>query len=133
MDISQFARQHRVRYQLEREVPPARAAGTPAPTFDVRVFASHEGDPLPAPGCPRCLELLGELRSFVERTVAEAGVSADFEISPEPDRLYEAREGGVHDEVTVDVRLLPAATSRPPEEVLRTLADRLDASGATRR
>jgi hypothetical protein len=132
MEESRFAREHRVRYEIEREVSPTRPAGTRAPMFDVRVFASHERDPLPAPACQGCLELLGELRSFVERTVAGAGLSAGVEISPEAGRLYESKEEGVHDEVTVDVRLVSAA-SPTPEETLRALTDRLDAAGVTRR
>ena len=65
--------------------------------------------------------------------MADARLTGSAQVATEPDRLYQSTEGGVHDEVAVDVRLAAAPGSSEREAAMRAFTDRLDATSATRR
>jgi hypothetical protein len=133
-ELGLFAREHHVHYELETE---ARAtAGPGGATFDVRLFASHGEDKLEAPGCPRCLELGRELRSFAERALVHGDAVAWTEIIQTPAVLYASTEPRGPDEVSVTVRVLGEAAPHEEGERgagadphLREIQERLRAIG----
>src|SRR5512138_4026534 len=82
-EFSDFVRRHHVHYEVEpEEATGGRDGGRELVGVRLRLLATHEGGALGAPGCPACVELLGELRAFADRIVAEAGVGDRAEAIP---------------------------------------------------
>jgi hypothetical protein len=135
--LQQFAREHHVHYELE----PEEVVGGEQRELvgvQVRLFAAPREDPeLGTPGCPRCTELLGELRSFAERLVGSGDMARRTEIVVPPPVLYQSTEVPDADEVALTVRVhCNAPDEREPgagtERCLGELQQRLHALGIPR-
>ena len=134
--LRDFAREHHVHYEVE----PERLTG-PGPHglvgVRLRLLATHEGSRLEVPGCPACVELLGELRSFADRVAAEAGVADRVETIPATRKLYQVAGERNADEValTLRVRCDRPEHRRPgaaEDHCLAALRDRLAEAGVPR-
>ncbi len=134
--LHEFARKHHVHYEVERE----ETGGAPQPELvgvRLRLLATHERAKLEAPGCPPCVELLGELRSFADRVVAAAGIADRAETIPAPRKVYQSAEERNADEVALTIRVrCEAPEHRRPgggeDRCLGELTDRLAEVGASR-
>lgn len=133
--LEQFVRDHHVHYDVEtREASAAGSAHVVG--FDLRLLATHGESKLEAPACPRCVELLRELRSFAERLASDAGTSSWAEIIPEPAVLYQSSEVRGADEVALTLRVLRDADARgaPLDDPrLAAIRQRLESLGVPRR
>jgi len=134
--LKRFAREHHVHYEVEPATvdggQPPRLAG-----FELHVFAGHDGAKLEVPGCPRCVELTRELRSFVEQIVSSGDLGERAAIVPEPPAVYQSTEERDADEVrvTVRVRCDPAGERRTraaDDACMAELRERLAAAGVPR-
>jgi hypothetical protein len=111
--------------------------------YEVRLFATHEQSRLPAPGCPRCLELVSELRSFAERLApaghASPGHAASWTgIAPVAPALYQSGEVPGADEVSLTMHVLCDSPEHRRADTgahrcLEEIRERLGAVGVPRR
>jgi len=136
-DLGRFAREHHVHYEVEPEEV-ADGERREVVGFGIRLFATHGESKLEAPACPRCVELLSELRSFAERLVASGDVAGHAEIVPQTPALYESTEVPDADEVALTVRVhCGAPDHREPDSgedrCLGEVRRRLEAAGVPRR
>ncbi len=104
----------------------------------IRLLATHARGALGAPGCPECLQLLGDLQSFADRVVAEAGVAERSETIPAPRKLYQSSEERNADEVALTLRVhCVAPEHRQPgageDRCLAGVRERLRELGAEQR
>lgn len=134
--LGQFARERHVHYDVEREVIEGEQREVVG--FRVRLFAAHGKSGPGTPMCPKCIELLRELQSFVERLVRTSEVASRTEIVPATPTLYESAEDRTEDEValTVHVRCQSPEHRQPgagEDLCLRDVRERLDAVGVPRR
>lgn len=137
--LARFAREHHVHYDVE---PDTVDAGEQHEVvgFEVRLFAVHGEEKLEAPACPRCAELLKELRSFADRVVSP-GAAEWTEIVAETPALYQSHEvpGADEVELTVRVQCDPAHRRPSPQEAasddphFEEIRRRLEAVGVPRR
>src|SRR5512133_3559750 len=99
-----FVREHHLHYEIEPEEvsegPQRELVGV-----RLRLLATHERARLDAPGCPTCVDLLGELSSFADRVVGEAGVAERAETIPATRKLYQSAEDRNADEVALTIRV----------------------------
>jgi hypothetical protein len=102
--LRDFARAHHVHYEVEPEEVTG-GARRELVGVRLRLLATHERSALGVPGCPACVELLGELRSFADRIVAEAGVADRAETIPAPRKLYQSAAERSSDEVALTIRV----------------------------
>ncbi|BDG05207.1 hypothetical protein [Anaeromyxobacter oryzae] len=135
--LGRFAREHHVHYEVEPEEVVERDRREVV-GFEVRLFATHGESKLEAPACPRCVELLRELRSFAEQLVASGDAASRAEIVPRPSALYQSTEVPGADEVAVAVRVRCDAAEHRREGVaedpcLGGLRSRLDSLHVPRR
>ncbi len=136
-DVRDFVRRHHVHYEEEVEEaidgPRHERVGV-----RLRLLATHERGTLEVPGCPACVELLGELRAFAEAIVADAGVADRAEAIPATRKLYQSAEERNADEVALTLRVrCDAPEDRQPgvageERCVRAVRDRLAKAGVQR-
>ena len=108
-ELARFAREHHVHYDVE---PDTAGRQREVVGYEVRLFAVHAEPKLEAPACPRCVELLRELRSFAERLVSP-GAAEWTEFVPEAaPALYESKEVSGGDEVALTFRVHGAPPGR---------------------
>jgi hypothetical protein len=88
-ELGRFARDHHVHYEVEPEA--AADQGDEVVGFQVRLFATHGEQRVEPPACPRCVELLRDLRSFAEQVIA-AGAAGRAEIAPSVPATYQSTE-----------------------------------------
>jgi hypothetical protein len=106
VDLREFVRRHHVHYEVEpEEATGGGDGGRELVGVRLRLLATHEGGTLGAPGCPACVELLGDLRAFADRVVADAGVTDRAELVPATRKLYQSAEERNADEVAVTLRV----------------------------
>jgi hypothetical protein len=135
--LQRFAREHHVHYEVQpEEVAVGQAREVVG--VEVRLFATHGESKLEAPGCPRCTELLGELRSFAERIVGSSEAASRTEIVPRAPALYQSTEVPGADEVALTLRVHCDSPDhrRPPageDRCLGELRQRLQEIGVPRR
>jgi hypothetical protein len=103
----------------------------------LRLLATHDREKLATPGCPACVELLGELRGFADRIATDAGVADRAETIPAARKLYESPGERGADEVAVTLRIrCETPEQRDPargeERTLAPVRDRLSALGVGR-
>jgi hypothetical protein len=134
--LARFAREHHVHYEVEPET--VAAGERPGLVgFEVRLFATHAQPRLEAPTCPRCVELLGELRTFADGLVRLADAADRTEIASDATpALYESTEVPGADEIALMVRVRgdPQASGAAAEErCLGPIRERLHELGVPRR
>jgi hypothetical protein len=130
-----FVRAHHVHYEVQ---PEEVGEGSRRELVGVRLrlLAAHERGKLEAPGCPACVELLRDMRSFADRLAAEAGLGDRAEVIPASRKLYQSAEDRDVDEVAVTLRIrCDAPEDRRPgagqERCLAGLQQRLAELGAS--
>lgn len=132
--LGRFAREYHVHYEVEPE-----QAGEPRASevvgFAVRLFATHGEQKVETPTCPRCLELVKELREFAEGVLASGDAAGRAEIAPATPAVYQSTEVPGADEVAVAVRVhCHAPEHRGAEDrCIGDLRQRLEALGVPRR
>jgi hypothetical protein len=136
-ELGGFVREHHVHYEVE---PAAVTDGERREVvgYEVRLFATHSQSRLPAPGCPRCLELVSELRSFAERLVSPGHAVSWTGIAPVTPALYQSGEVPSADEVSLTMHVLcdsPEHRGAGTGErlCLEEIRERLGAVGVPRR
>jgi hypothetical protein len=134
--LRDFVRAHHVHYEEEPEEVAERRRREVV-GVRLRLLATHERKSLGAPGCPACVELLGELRALADRVVADAGVADRAETIPATRKLYESDEDRSADEVALTVRVrCDAPEHRRPgaggDRCVAAVRDRLAALGVAR-
>ncbi len=137
-EMRQFARDHHVHYEVEPEEIHDRGGRRDVVAYRVKLFATHGESRLEAPGCPRCVELSRELRSFAERLVGSADAAGRTEILPPPAALYQSMEVPGADEVALTARVRCDAPDHRPggageDPCLGELRERLRGIGVPRR
>ncbi len=98
--LGRFVKEHHVHYEIEPESV-FQGDRREVVGYEVRLFATHGESKLRAPGCRRCDELLGELRSVAERLVGEGGAASWTGIAPASRALYQSSEVPGADEVSL--------------------------------
>ncbi len=135
--LGRFAREHHLTYELEPEVVEGEQRDVVG--FEVRLYATHGESKLEAPGCPRCVELAGELRSFAERLISAGDAPRWTEITPPgAPALYQSAEVPGADEVALAMRVRrdprDGGTAKPSDDPhVGEIRARLEAVGAHRR
>ncbi len=132
-EFRRFAREHRVRYDVEAEPPPRVARG--GRTFEVRLFATHGDDKLEAPGCPSCVELARDLRSFATQVVTAVEGADWAEVMEPAPVIYASTDQKGPDEVSIVLHVLGERPDDTPDTDprVRRIEDHLKAVGAARR
>lgn len=135
--LQTFAREHHVHFEVEPEEV-IEGERREVVGFDVRLFATHGESKLEAPACPRCVELLKELRSFAERVVGPGDTAERAEIAPPAPRVYQSTEVSGADEVELTVRVQchapqHRAAGKGEDPCLGELRERLHAIGVPQR
>jgi hypothetical protein len=135
--LGQFARQHHVHYEVDPEEA-GEGDRRERVGLQVRLFATHDRSKLGAPGCPACVELLGELRSFAERLTRGSSAADRTELVPASPALYQSTEAPDADEVALTMRVRCATPEhrRPgsgEDLCLGEIRDRLAQLGVPRR
>ncbi len=135
--LGRFVRDHHVHYEVEPEEV-VRGDRREVVGFEVRLFATHGESRLEAPACPRCVDLIRELRSFAEQVVSSGRSALEADVVPQPSALYQSTEVPGADEVAVAVRLRCDALRHPrdgsgEDPCLGDLRARLDALHVPRR
>lgn len=98
--LGRFVKEHHVHYEIEPEaVVEGDRRGVVG--YEVRLFATHGESKLPRPGCRRCDELLGELRSFAEQLVSSGEAANWTGVALVPRSLYQSSEVPGVDEVAL--------------------------------
>ncbi len=135
--LDRFVREHHVHYEVLPEEA-FEGGRREVVGFDVRLFGTHGEARLEAPACPRCTELLTELRSFAESVVSSADATERSEIVSEPQALYQSKEVPGADEVAVTMRIRCGSPEhrRPgagEDPCLADVRQQLDSLGVPRR
>jgi hypothetical protein len=102
--LERFAREHHVHYEVEPEVV-VEGERREVVGVQLRLFATHGESKLEAPACPRCVDLLRDLRSFADRIVRWGDEADRIEIAPASPALYASTEVPGADEVALAVRV----------------------------
>ena len=103
-DLKRTAKRHRVHYQVGREVT-FNADARVAVGFEVRLYAVHDKREHVLPGCPKCIDLLGELRRVAEWLVPHEHRPTVTSIEPFDPALYDSKDVPGADEIALCLRL----------------------------
>jgi hypothetical protein len=132
--LGRFVREHHVHF----EVAPELVTDGEEPEvvgFQVRLFATHGESKLERPGCPRCVELAKELRSFAEQlVVGDLAERTDF--VPQSPALYQSTEVPDADEIALALRVrcnAPEHRRAGDDHCIVALRDRLHELGVPQR
>lgn len=104
-ELARTARRHRVHYDVTPEVL-IKLEGRTAVGFEIRLFAGHEKGARALPGCPKCLNLVAELRRIAEWVVPHEHRPTVASIEPFRPSLYDSKEVPGADEVVLSMRLI---------------------------
>lgn len=134
---SRFVKEHHVHYEIEPETVVQRDRRELV-GYEVRLFATHGEAKLRAPGCRKCAELLGELRSFAERLVVPGHAATWTGPPAATPALYQSSEVPGADEVTITMRVHCDAPDHQQSEgggrrCMDEIRERLDEAGIPRR
>ena len=135
--LGRFVREHHVHYEVSPEEV-ADAGRRDVVALQMRIFATHEKVRMTVPGCPACVKLQLELRSFAEEVVRAAEASGRAEVFLGRRALYQSSSAQGGDEVAVVVRVRcdrPERTRQGGVEdlCLGEIRDRLAEIGVPRR
>jgi hypothetical protein len=103
-DMARIARQHRVHYDVTPEVI-IKSEGRTAVGYEIRLFAVHEKGARAVPGCPKCVDLVRDLRPIAEWLVPDEHRPTLAGIEPFHPSLYDSKEVPGTDEVALSIRL----------------------------
>lgn len=136
-DLAQVARRRHVHFDVEPEIV-FRGSARVKVGFQVRLWAVHQKGARALPGCPKCWDLVDELRQIAEQVVPAEERPTLAELAPYRPALYDSRVVPGADEVSVTIRLIHRdGYDRPvdpcEERCLREIRARLRALGITER
>src|SRR6266542_2981105 len=103
-DLARCAARHRMHYEVDRDVI-IEAEGRAAVGFEVRLFAVHDMGAQALPGCPKCIDLVAELRPILEWLVPREHRPTVVSIEPFRPALYDSKEVSGADEVALSLQL----------------------------
>jgi hypothetical protein len=135
--LAEIARAHRVHFDVEPEVV-MRGADRVKVGFQVNLWAVHPKGSRALPGCPKCWDLVEDLRRIAEEVVPSDDRPSRTELAPFRPALYESRVVPDSDEVSVTIRLLHRdgydnPVDRCEERCLKEIRSRLIALGIPER
>jgi hypothetical protein len=133
--LERFAREHHVHYEVEPEVV-VEGERREVVGVQLRLFATHGESKLEAPACPRCVDLLRDLRSFADRIVRWGDEADRIEIAPASPALYASTEVPGADEVALAVRVrcdTPEQRRASDDRCVAELRERLREVGVPQR
>lgn len=104
-DLAQIARARQVHFDVEPEIV-IRGSERVKVGFQIRLWGVHPKGARVLPGCPRCWELLEDLRRIAEEVVPTDERPSRTELTPFRPALYDSRVVPGADEVSVTIRLV---------------------------
>ncbi len=103
--LRELARSRRVHYDVEPEIV-VRGSERVKVGFQVRLWAIHRKGARALPGCPKCWDLVDDLRRIAEEVVPAGERPSRTELEPFRPALYDSRIVPAADEVTITIRLI---------------------------
>lgn len=136
-DLARIARIRHVHFDVEPETV-IRGSERVKVGFQVRLWAVHEKGARALPGCPRCWDLVEELRRIADQVVPSEERPSRTELAPFRPALYDSRVVPAADEVSITIRLIHRdGYDRPidacEERCLKEIRAHLRALGITER
>lgn len=136
-ELAQIARNRHVHFDVEPEVV-IRGSERVKVGFQVRLWAVHAKGARALPGCPKCWDLVEDLRRIAEQVVPAEERPSRTELDPFRPALYDSRVVPAADEVSVTIRLIHRdGYDRPidscEERCLKEIRARLRALGIPER
>lgn len=104
-ELLEIARARRVHFDIDPEVV-IRGSERVKVGFQVHLWAVHPKGSRPLPGCPKCWDLVADLRRIAEDVVPPDDRPSRTELDPFRPALYESRVVADTDEVSVTIRLI---------------------------
>ncbi len=101
--LHDFVRRSHVHYEVEPEE--VKEGRTELVGLRVRLLATHDREKLAEPGCPACVDLLGDLRALARRVAEDAGLGDRVETIPATHKLYQSSDASHADEVALTLRV----------------------------
>ncbi len=131
--LREMARNRHVHFDVEPELV-IRGSVRMKVGFEVHLWAVHPKGARALPGCPKCWDLVDDLRRIAEAVVPPEGRPTRSELEPFRRALYESRVVPNADEVSVTIRLFhKEGYDRPidacEEQCLKEICGRLRALG----
>ena len=105
VELLEFTRGHRVHFDVEPEIV-VRGSDRVKVGFQVHLWALHARGARALPGCPKCWDLVEQLRHIAEEVVPPDDRPSRTELAPFRPALYESRVVPQTDEVCVTIRLV---------------------------
>ena len=103
--LRELARSRHIHFEVEPEIS-FRGSERVKVGFDVRLWAVHGKGARALPGCPKCWDLVDDLRRIAEAVVPTGERASRTELEPFRPALYESRVVPGADEVSVTIRLI---------------------------
>ncbi len=131
--LSEIARNRHVHFDVEPEMI-IRGSERVKVGFEVHLWAVHPKGARALPGCPKCWELVNDLRRIAEAVVPPEGRPTRSELEPFGRALYDSRVVPGSDEVSVTIHLFHREGYDRPidaceEQCLKEIRARLRALG----
>jgi len=104
-ELREVARNRRIHYDVEPEIV-LRGSERMKVGFQVRLWAIHRKGARALPGCPKCWDLVDDLRRIAEEVIPSGERPSRTELEPFRPALYDSRVVPDADEVTVTMRLI---------------------------
>ncbi len=136
-ELAEIARARQVHFDVEPEIV-IRGAERVKVGFQINLWAVHSKGARALPGCPKCWDLVEDLRRIAEEVVPPDDRPSRTELTPFRPALYESRVVPDADEVSVTIRLIHRdGYDRPvdacEERCLKEIRARLRALGIRER
>lgn len=136
-ELARIAQARQVHFDVEPEIV-IRGSERVRVGFQVNLWAVHVKGARAMPGCPKCWELLEDLRRIAEDVVPTGERPSRTELVPFRPALYESGVVPGADEVTVTIRLIHREGYERPvdaceERCLKEIRARLRALGIRER
>ena len=137
VELAERARARRVHFDVEPEIV-LRGSERVKVGFQVHLWAVHPKGARALPGCPKCWDLVEDLRRIAEEVVPVERRPSRTELVPFRPALYESRVVPGADEVRVTIRLIHREGYERPvdeceERCLKEIRARLRALGVRER
>jgi hypothetical protein len=137
LDLREIARNRHVHFDVEPEVV-IRGSERVKVGFDIHLWGVHPKGARALPGCPKCWDLVAELRRIAEAVTPAEARPSRTELEPFRPALYESRVVPAADEVSVTIRLIhrdryDSAVDACEERCLREIRVQLHALGIPER
>ena len=135
--LRELARKRHLHFDVEPEVV-FRGSERVKVGFQVHLWAVHPKGARALPGCPKCWDLVDDLRRIAEQVVPSEERPTRSELAPFHPALYDSRVVPDADEVTVTIRLIHRDGSERPidpceERCLKEIRARLRELGVPER